>query len=739
MADQKVQIVISALDRASGTVRKVGNELDGLDRRAGRMGGGVGSRLAGARAGIGAGIGAGASVGGALMGAAGLGAIGAGFGAAKFVSAAADYESALTGIQKKSGMTADEVARLGEEAKALATSGKVAIPLDEMLAGIERGVAAGIPKDEIMDFITLTAKASDAFEMTAEDVATAGETIGQAFAIPRDEMQEMFDVINTLSDAGIAAESDVVNFLTRSGANLKMFGMAREEAAALGTTLLNIGMPAEVASRAMNTLTTQLMAPGSPKARKSLQGIVGDLDDFQELIRKDATGAMDLFLTRVNELDKFKAAELLNGFLGAGFSDEVLRLAAATDELGKNMDIAHNRSRWIGSLDAAYNLKLDDFWSQWAVFENQLAVLSIDIGGAVMPSVVDGMNNLKNLAIELQAGLDQLKIDLDWQEIDRAKSAAGELLSQVQLLMGVDPSKSGVTEMFKDISNTINTISSGINDTKEFIDWMDEQSGEKARREQRQTDEATLAEQQALGLAPEDRDFGILGNIREGGVADKIFDAIDAFGANFGRPIRTDWGAPGLPALPEGATVETIGSVPTHPEYEKQSDRINPSMYSPTPSAQQSPELSITTPTRFIADAVPPQPMQSDNINPSMYSPTPTAMQASDLTYTPPSSINVAALQAEAEQARAIIDGLSFLKANPTLGLETTQFFALAQQAQAMLTGLERTVTARADLDIGLILAKVAQAREAISSLESGGGNSHGSNVRSQFAPVGSG
>ena len=675
MADQNVNIVITAIDRATGVVRRIGQSVDGLGRRQ------FGGRGIGARAGLGAGLGLG------MGGVGGLAAIGAGAGAVGIVRAAADYESALTGIQKKSGWAADEVARLGEEAKALATSGEVAITFDEILAGMERGAAMGIPMDEMMDFISLTARASDAFEMSAEDVANASATIAEAFKIPRSEMELMFDVINSLADAGIAAEADIVNFMERSGASLNLFGQTREEAAALGATLLNLGMPAEVASRAMNTLTTRLLAPGSAPAMKAFKAIVGDVDEFQELLRTDANAALDQFLGYIAEMDKFESADLLTKFLGQGFSDEVIRLAQSRDLLQQNLDLVKDGG-WRGSLDVAYQLKLDDFWSQWQVFQNQLSVMAIDIGGASMPTLINGLNGAMALAREMEAEWKRIMAEeVDWEGVEAAKSALITLSSEVQKLMGLNPEESGVAQMFDNIATTINTISAGIKQMDDFIKWADEASGEKARREQRERDNQSLLAQQAAGLVPEDRDFGILGKIREGGLADKVFDAIDQLGTHFGRPIRTDWGEPGLPKLPQS------------PADVRQSQFLTPGLFDPTSTATQMPEL----------------------------------------TFSAPDAINVGELQAEAAEAKAIIDNLSFQKANPMLTMEAAQFFQMGTQAHAMLDSLGRSVTARADLDISPILAKVAQARSAIAALESEAGSSYNSNVRSQFAPVGAG
>ena len=59
------------------------------------------------------------------------------------ITQAADFESALTKIQQKAGLSNEATAKLGEEIKVLAVSGDVAVGIDEIGAAYERAAAAG--------------------------------------------------------------------------------------------------------------------------------------------------------------------------------------------------------------------------------------------------------------------------------------------------------------------------------------------------------------------------------------------------------------------------------------------------------------------------------------------------------------------------------------------------------------------------------------------------------------------
>ncbi len=348
-------------------------------------------------------------------------------GAKQTITAAADFESALTGIQKKANSSAAETARIGEEAKALAESGKVAVPLLEILAAYERGAAAGLPIGELAEFAELSAKAADQFEMSAEDVGNAAAGFKTTMAIPMDRMKEYFGLINHLADSGIADENQIIKFLDDAGAGLKVFGLTAEQAAAYGSTLANIKMAPEKSARMMNSLTNSLLSPGSKKSAAALKAIVGNVNDFEKLLKEDANEALLTFFDGLKELDKFERSRLLTDLVGKGFSDEILRVVEASDELRRNLEMSANRSTWFDSLDRGYQLKLDDFWSRWQIFRNKMQNATIDLGSLLLPPAAEGLEQISESVATLQ----------------EAVETAGLIADFVSEKFGVDKGKKG--------------------------------------------------------------------------------------------------------------------------------------------------------------------------------------------------------------------------------------------------------------------------------------------------------
>jgi TP901 family phage tail tape measure protein len=314
--------------------------------------------------------------------------------------AAADFEQALFNIEKKSGASREEMAKLRNEVISLAK--ELPVSIDEIASGFERGAAAGIPLDELRDFPKLTAGVADAWDSTAEHVGNvfAGFTAGLGMA--RKDLTSYASLINDLADSGIADETDIADFIDRAGASLKNFGMTPEEIAAYGAALLNLKMPSEVGARAMDTLTGKLLAPEnlSPKSSRALVEIVGSMKEFTKL-----TGNQRLlfFLNRVSALNNQKRAGLLGALLGEGFDDETMRLVAGLPELMRNLAMAQQHvEKPSNSIIDSQNKRLELFNSQLTLLQNNLRSIAIEIGDSlVLPWLSEAMRQVNEALAEM--------------------------------------------------------------------------------------------------------------------------------------------------------------------------------------------------------------------------------------------------------------------------------------------------------------------------------------------------
>lgn len=499
MADKSAELILRLIDQVTSPAKAIKGELHDLDRLASgfRRGGGVqlmtapqarglrafaaGQAAAGAQtrhvaASLAAQEKAAASASaGMLAYARGMAPIAipaaAALGVKSAITQAADFESALTKIQQKAGLSNEAAAKLGEEIKALAVSGDVAVGIDEIAAAYERAAAAGVKIENLKAAATLSVKGADAFGMAAEDVGNFVAKLQTALGMTEQQVRQTLDLTNALADAGIADEKDLVNFMDRTGATLKTLGMTKEETLALGATLLNIGMPAEVASTGMGALAGKLLTVGelTGKNRTAFEKVMGPVGDFAELVDKDANGALMKMLDTLQTLDKSDRAAFLKAFVGQEWADEMIRLVEATGELRRNLGLAQNEASWLDSLDRTYKLKLDDFWSQWQVMKNALAELAIDAGTMGLPAAQAALRGVRTLIDEIGKGLDAFELRLDVKGLAEAKQAVTDLMGAITGLLGMGGEGTILEQTFTRLADLINTVSGTIETAQEVL------------------------------------------------------------------------------------------------------------------------------------------------------------------------------------------------------------------------------------------------------------------------------
>lgn len=367
MREVEARLKISAVDRTGRVLAGVGNKLDAVNRKtmmATRLQSEMFSRLGHLAA--------------VALPAAAM------YEMVRATDKAADFQEALFKIEKKSGATKEQMAALGNEIKSLFTDMPVK-SIEEMATAFERGAAAGIPLDDLREFAKLTLMIADGWDTTAEDTANFMAGFNKGLGIPIDKMEAFASLINDLADSGIADEKDIADFLDRAGASLKNFGLTPEQIAAYGAAMLNIKIPAEVAARAMDTLSGKLLAPEnlSPKSRTALTAVVGDLKSFSKLSGNEK---LVRFMKSLQGMTNQRKASLLGALLGEGFDDEIMRVVSAYDEVERNQGmVAKHMANASHSVTQLYEKQQGLFNKQWQVLKNNIADVEQSFGERLLP------------------------------------------------------------------------------------------------------------------------------------------------------------------------------------------------------------------------------------------------------------------------------------------------------------------------------------------------------------------
>ena len=232
-------------------------------------------------------------------------------GLAKVAGEAVKFEAAMAGVAKVADGTDAQIAALGENIRKMTKS--LPLAADELAQIAAAGGQLGIPIEKLQAFVDLAAKMSTAFGITADEAGKAVAKLSNVFALPIEQIGALGDAINTLGNTTAATEADIVEVLTRIGGTAKQFGLTAEQAAALGSTMLSLGVSSQVAGTGINALLSKLQTANvQGKAfQDALAGMGISAQQLAADIAANPQKALTEFLHTLEQLEGQDRAETL--------------------------------------------------------------------------------------------------------------------------------------------------------------------------------------------------------------------------------------------------------------------------------------------------------------------------------------------------------------------------------------------------------------------------------------------
>ena len=168
---------------------------------------------------------------------------------------------------------------------------------------------------------------------------------------------------------------------------LMFLGLEADTAAALGASMLSLGKAPEVASTALNSLYGALgnLDGQAPKFHKALSKIGLDAQYLKTALKKDAAGAVWMFLNAIGKANADDRMGILTDMFGKEFSDDIGSLVTSSQTPNQAFDLIKQNS--AGSLDEAMELKLGTAQSNLERLRASMINLGISVGNALMPIV----------------------------------------------------------------------------------------------------------------------------------------------------------------------------------------------------------------------------------------------------------------------------------------------------------------------------------------------------------------
>ncbi len=275
-------------------------------------------------------------------------------------------------------------------------AGKERIPLKpKQLAEIAAaGGQLGIAAKKLEPFVLTTSKMAVAWDMAAGEAGEASAKISNILSIPIEKMGLLGDAINHLSDNTAAKGSELINFMKRSAASGKAFGLLPTQTLALGDAMIALGKPPEVAARGINYMLAALQtAPDKGKKfQEALKQIGWDAYELKFSIESDAQGTLLEFLESIASLDKGEQTSILAKLFGTEWSDDLTSLLSGLDQYKKALRLVGAENNYAGSMQKEFMNRASTTANKGIILLNKFNREVLGFGGGLLPAINQGID-----------------------------------------------------------------------------------------------------------------------------------------------------------------------------------------------------------------------------------------------------------------------------------------------------------------------------------------------------------
>jgi TP901 family phage tail tape measure protein len=320
--------------------------------------------------------------------------------AASSVKAAADFETAFSGVRKNVQATDSEFAEIRKNILDLS---KVMPASAEEIAGVvESAGALGISKGNLMEFTKVAIGMGVATNLSSEEAATGMAKLAAITQMPQTAFRNLGSTIVALGADGASTEADILAMGLRLAGVGNSVGLTEAQILGFAGGLSSMGLEAEGGGTAFSRVWAE-MAKATAQGGADLEnfakiaGVSGK--DFATLFKEDAAGATLKFvdgLRRISDeggdvfstLDKVSLGEIR-------VRDALLRSAGASGMLRDQ--VALGTKAWADNV--AMQREVDEknktFAAQLDMLKNRWHAVQVEVGTALIPALLAALDALE--------------------------------------------------------------------------------------------------------------------------------------------------------------------------------------------------------------------------------------------------------------------------------------------------------------------------------------------------------
>lgn len=341
--------------------------------------------------------------------------------------AGVEIQTAFAGVRKTVDVTEDQLQSLKQEFEDFITQG-APFSLTELLGTAETAGQLGIDFENIVDFTKTVENlrlASNLGEEAGESLARIANITG----LPQAEFSNLGSSIVALGNTTATTERDIVNMTLRLAGAGRQVGLSVPQITALSASLSSVGIEAEAGGTAFSQLflnLTKQVATGGKELEAFAQTAGMTIEDFSDLFRRDAAGAVTTLLRGLNKLKGDKAVLALEamGIEGIRLTDALLRSSGAVDLMTDAMATSEKAFAENTALTKEAEVRYTSFSGVVKNAKAQLSLIGAELFEVLEPA--------------LRAGIDIVKDFTGWFR-DLSSSTKGWIVAAATVASAIPP------------------------------------------------------------------------------------------------------------------------------------------------------------------------------------------------------------------------------------------------------------------------------------------------------------
>lgn len=306
------------------------------------------------------------------------------------LKAAADYEEAITEIEKVSDK--ETASKLEGQIKSMAAS----IPLAQKeIAKLASDAARfGVEGSKNIEQFTRTvAKMSFTTDLSAQEAGKSLAKIADQTDTPISEIDRLGSTIVKLGDSMATSQKEIVDSMSRGAIAARNFGLSGESIAGLSARINEVSESAERAGTRLRRIFQELQEP--KKVQKVASALGMTADEFRAM-RKESPEKALMAVVNAIEQGGAKGREMANIF--ATSSRAALRgLASDSGALRESLAKASDEFESASELNRQFSKQTDTFNAKLQMAFNRLRNVGITIGNILMPHVLDLISGIQRV------------------------------------------------------------------------------------------------------------------------------------------------------------------------------------------------------------------------------------------------------------------------------------------------------------------------------------------------------